>query len=64
MKLEVDLYQLLQLKSALEYKKQNINITTDKSINNLLNKESLETIDTLLKQIEKLIYSYGKITPL
>ena len=55
MKLEVDLNQLLQLKSALEYKKQNINITTDKSINNLLNKESLETIDTLLKQIEKLI---------
>lgn len=57
MKLEVDLYQLLQLKSALEYKKQNINITTDKSINNLLNKESLETIDTLLKQIEKLIFA-------
>lgn len=51
MKLEVDLNQLLQLKSSLEYKKQNINITTDKSINNLLNKESLETIDTLLKQI-------------
>lgn len=55
MELKINLDELLELKNALIQKKQNINITADKSINNLLNKESLKTIDVLLNKINKLL---------
>ena len=56
MKLDLNLQELIELKSALVEKKNRLNETkqNDKSMNSLLNADSTETIDTLLDKLDKL----------
>ena len=56
MKLDLNLNELIELKSALVEKKNRLNETkqNDKSMNSLLNADSTETIDTLLEKLDKL----------
>ena len=56
MKLDLNLNELIELKSALVEKKNRLNETkqNDKSMNSLLNADSTETIDTLLDKLDKL----------
>lgn len=56
MKLDLNLHELIELKSALVEKKNRLNETkqNDKSMNSLLNADSIETIDTLLDKLDKL----------
>ena len=56
MKLDLNLQELIELKSALVEKKNRLNETkqNDKSMNSLLNADSTETINTLLDKLDKL----------
>ena len=56
MKLDLNLNELIELKSALVEKKNRLSETNraDKSMNSLLNADSIETIDTLLNKLDKL----------
>ena len=60
MKLDLNLQELLELKSALVEKKNRLNETNraDKSMNSLLNADSIKTIDTLLNKLDELFISY------
>ena len=60
MKLDLNLNELIELKSALIEKKNRLNETNraDKSMNSLLNADSIETIDTLLNKLDELFISY------
>ncbi len=60
MKLDLNLQELIELKSALVEKKNRLNETNraDKSMNSLLNADSIETIDTLLNKLDELFISY------
>ena len=60
MKLDLNLNELIELKSALVEKKNRLEETnkTDKSISSLLNADSIETIDTLLNKLDELFISY------
>ena len=53
MKLDLNLHELIELKSALVEKKNRLEETNraDKSMNSLLNADSVETIDTLLNKL-------------
>ena len=54
MKLDLNLHELIELKSALIEKKNRLKETkqNDKSMNALLNADSMETIDTILNKID------------
>ena len=56
MRLDLNLHELLELKSALVERKNRLEVTnkTDKSVCSLLNADSIETIDTLLDKLDKL----------
>ena len=56
MKLDLNLQELIELKSALVEKKNRLNETkqNDKSMNSLLNADSIETINTILDKLDKL----------
>ena len=56
MRLDLNLHELLELKSALVEKQNRLKETNkaDKSMNSLLNADSIETIDTLLDKLDKL----------
>ena len=56
MKLDLNLQELIELKSALVEKKNRLKETkqNDKSISSLLNTDSVETIDALLDKLDKL----------
>ena len=61
MKLDLNLQELIELKSALVEKKNRLSASeinetnqNDKSISALLNADSIETIDTLLDKLDKL----------
>ena len=57
MKLELDLHELIELKSALVEKKHRVTKEVkkaDKSICALLDTDSVETIDTLLNKLDVL----------
>ena len=57
MKLELDLHELIELKSALAEKKHRVTKEVkkaDKSMSALLDTDSLETIDTLLNKLDVL----------
>ena len=57
MKLDLNLHELLELKSALSEKKHRIEKEVnkaDKSMSALLDADSLETIDTLLNKLDVL----------
>ena len=57
MKLELDLHELIELKSALAEKKHRIEKEinkADKSISSLLDADRIETIDTLLDKLDVL----------
>ena len=56
MKLDLNLQELIELKSALIEKKHRLNETNraDKSMNSLLNADSTETIETLLNKLDQL----------
>ena len=56
MKLDLNLQELIELKSALLEKKNRLSATNraDKRLNSLLNADSVETIDTLLDKLDKL----------
>ena len=56
MKLDLNLQELIELKSALIEKKNRIAEAkkNDKSVCALLNADSIETIDTLLDKLDKL----------
>ena len=56
MKLDLNLQELIELKSALIEKKNRLKEAkqNDKSISSLLNADSTETIDTLLDKLDKL----------
>ena len=60
MKLDLNLQELIELKSALIEKKHRLEETnkTDKSMNSLLNADSTETIETLLDKLDQLFISY------
>lgn len=54
MKLDLDLQELLELKSALLEKQNRLKESkqNDKSMSALLNADSIETLDTLLQKID------------
>ena len=56
MKLDLNLQELIELKSALVEKKSRLEETnkTDKSISSLLNADSVETIEALLNKLDQL----------
>ena len=56
MKLDLNLQELIELKSALIEKKNRLNETkqNDKSMNSLLDADSIETINTILDKLDKL----------
>ena len=56
MKLDLNLQELIELKSALVEKQNRLKETNkaDKSMSTLLNADSIETIDTLLDKLDKL----------
>ena len=56
MKLDLNLQELIELKSALVEKQNRLKETNkaDKSMSALLNADSIETIDTLLDKLDKL----------
>lgn len=56
MKLDLDLNELIQLRGALIEKRDRLKETNkaDKSMNSLLNADSIETIDTILDKLNKL----------
>ncbi len=56
MKLDINLHELLELKSALVEKQNRLKETNkaDKSMSALLNADSIETINTLLDKLDKL----------
>ena len=60
MKLDLNLQELIELKSALVEKKSRLEETnkTDKSISSLLNADSVETIEALLDKLDQLFISY------
>ena len=56
MKLDLNLQELIELKSALVEKQNRLKETNkaDKSMSALLNADSIETINTLLDKLDKL----------
>ena len=54
MKIDLNLHELIELKSALIEKQNRLKETkqNDKSISALLNADSVETIDTILNKID------------
>lgn len=58
MKIELNLQELMELKKALIEKKNRLKETkqNDKSMNSLLNADSIETIDIILNKIDKLYH--------
>ena len=54
MKIDLNLHELMELKSALVEKQNRLKETkqNDKSISALLNADSVETIDTILNKID------------
>lgn len=56
MKLDLNLQELIELKSALVEKQNRLKETNkaDKSMNSLLNADSTETINTILDKLDKL----------
>ena len=57
MKLDLNLQELIELKSALVEKKNRLKETNkaDKSMCSLLNADSTETIDTILNKIDDIL---------